>query len=118
MLTTNAFFGSGYETFLFDKNFVFDERRGERITDDVVSNCHQCGAPADVHVNCANEACHLLFIQCEKCNAKYENCCTPECQEIIHLPLEEQKALRKGQDNSNKIFKKGRAEHLLQKLNQ
>jgi UPF0176 protein len=107
----------GLENRFIGKNFVFDERRGERITEDVVSNCHQCGEPADVHVNCANEACHLLFIQCEKCNAKYENCCTPECQEIIHLPLEEQKALRKGQDNSNKIFKKGRSEHLFSRLN-
>ena len=24
------------------KNFVFDERRGERISEDVISNCHQC----------------------------------------------------------------------------
>ena len=46
------------------KNFVFDERRGERVSDEIVSNCHQCGAPCDTHVNCANESCHLLFIQC------------------------------------------------------
>ena len=94
------------------KNFVFDERRGERITEEIVSVCHLCGTPADTHTNCANSACHLLFIQCDKCKEKLDNCCSSECQEIYHLPLEEQKALRKGIDNSNKIFKKGRADHL------
>jgi UPF0176 protein len=49
------------------KNFVFDHRRAEKISDHVVANCHQCGSPCDVHVNCANEACHLLFIQCKDC---------------------------------------------------
>ncbi len=94
------------------KNFVFDHRRAERISDDVVSNCHQCGAPCDTHINCANEGCHLLFIQCEACADKMENTCSTECQEIIHLPFEEQKALRKGTHASNKIFKKGRSEKL------
>jgi UPF0176 protein len=97
------------------KNFVFDERRGERITDEIISVCHQCGTPADTHTNCANSACHLLFIQCDKCKEKLDNCCSNECQEIYHLPLEEQKALRKGINNSNKIFKKGRADHLTYK---
>ena len=94
------------------KNFVFDERRSERISEDVIANCHQCGEPADLHTNCANEACHLLFIQCEKCKKKMENCCSTNCMEINRLPFEEQKALRKGQGNSNDIFKKGRADHL------
>ncbi len=97
------------------KNFVFDERRGERITEEIVSVCHLCGTPADTHTNCANSACHLLFIQCDKCKKKLDNCCSTECQEIYHLPPEEQKALRKGIDNSNKIFKKGRADHLTYK---
>ena len=97
------------------KNFVFDERRGERITEEIVSVCHLCGTPADTHTNCANSACHLLFIQCDKCKEKLDNCCSSECQEIYHLPLEEQKELRKGIDNSNKIFKKGRAGHLTYK---
>ena len=78
------------------KNFVFDERVGERITDDVISQCHQCGAVCDTHVNCANDDCHLLFIQCETCVDKMNGCCTPECVHIASLPLEEQRALRKG----------------------
>ena len=98
------------------KNFVFDERRGERISDDIVSNCHQCGEPCDTHVNCSNEACHLLFIQCEKCRQTMNNCCSDECVNIIELSYEEQKKLRKGKHNSNKIFKKGRSDKLKYKL--
>ena len=95
------------------KNFVFDHRRAEKISDHVVANCHQCGSPCDVHVNCANEACHLLFIQCKDCSEKMKTTCSAECQEIIQLPYEEQKKLRKGSHASNKIFKKGRSKKLL-----
>ena len=94
------------------KNFVFDERRSEAISEDVIASCHQCGEPCDTHINCANEACHLLFIQCLSCAAQHNNCCSDSCADIIALPEEEQKALRKGTHNSNKIFKKGRAHHL------
>jgi UPF0176 protein len=94
------------------KNFVFDQRRGERISDDIIAQCHQCGAACDTHVNCANEACHLLFIQCESCAEKMDNCCSDPCKEIISLPYEEQKKLRRGKVVSNKIFKKGRSEVL------
>jgi UPF0176 protein len=97
------------------KNFVFDQRRAEKISDDVIASCHQCGAPADVHVNCENDACHLLFIQCDSCKQTMENCCSTNCMEINRLPPEEQKLLRKGQGNSNDIFKKGRTDHLSHK---
>jgi UPF0176 protein len=102
----------GVENKFVGKNFVFDERRGERISEEVIAQCHQCGAPCDTHINCANEACHLLFIQCSACQEKMSQCCSTACQEIIELPLEQQKALRKGVHNSNKIFKKGRADFL------
>ena len=98
------------------KNFVFDERRGERVSDEIVSNCHQCGAPCDTHVNCANESCHLLFIQCDDCKKQMNNCCSEECKEINALPYEEQKSLRKGKGNSNQIFKKGRSTKLKYKI--
>ncbi len=102
----------GLENKFIGKNFVFDERRGERISDEIISVCHQCGEPADTHTNCANEACHLLFIQCDSCREKMENCCSDECVDVIHLPEEQQKELRKGLNMSNKIFKKGRSERL------
>ena len=94
------------------KNFVFDERRAEKISEDIIAKCHQCGSPADIHTNCANDACHLLFIQCENCKEAMNNCCSTNCKDIHALPFEEQKELRKGQGNSNDIFKKGRADHL------
>ncbi len=94
------------------KNFVFDHRRGERITEHVIARCHQCGEPCDTHVNCANEACHLLFIQCDSCAAKMDQCCSDDCKAIVALPYQERKKLRKGKVVSNKIFKKGRSEVL------
>ena len=88
------------------KNFVFDNRLGERITDEIIATCHQCGQPADTHVNCDNEGCHLLFIQCENCKAKFEGCCSVACVDFIHLPLDQQVELRKGVDKGSNIFNK------------
>ena len=102
----------GLENKFIGKNFVFDERRGERISLDVIAQCHQCGTPCDSHVNCANEACHLLFIQCDSCKEKMKGCCCYDCQKIVSLPIEEQRKRRKGNQNSNKIFKKGRSKKL------
>ena len=90
------------------KNFVFDERLGERISDDVVSVCHQCGTPADHHTNCANDACHLLFVQCSACAEKYSGCCSVECHEFIQLPKEDQKFLRKEKSFNGTHFSKSR----------
>ncbi len=86
----------GLESKFKGVNFVFDERIGERVTDDVLSACHQCGKPCDTHVNCKNDDCHLLFIQCRECAEKMNGCCTPECMHTISLPIEEQRRLRKG----------------------
>ena len=90
------------------KNFVFDERLGERISGEVISNCHQCGEPADTHVNCANDACHILFIQCPNCAEKYAGCCSAKCADFIKLPLEEQKVRRKTEVFNGTKFSKGR----------
>ena len=103
----------GLESKFIGKNFVFDHRLGERITDDIVSQCHQCGKPCDNHTNCENEGCHLLFIQCDECKAEMENCCSTECQEIIHMPLVDQVTLRRGIKNGNMIFRKGKSDKLL-----
>ncbi len=90
------------------KNFVFDGRLGEKISDEVIAKCHQCGKPSDIHTNCANQGCHLLFIQCEECKTNYQNCCSEECQKIIQLPEEEQKELRKGIIKGSNIFNKSK----------
>lgn len=97
------------------KNFVFDQRLGERITEEIIAKCHQCGKPADTHVNCANDSCHLLFIQCEDCKKEMEGCCSKECQDFIHLPVEKQKELRKGIDKGRNVFNKSKARKLAKK---
>ena len=91
------------------KNFVFDNRLGERITEDVIAKCHQCQAPCDTHINCKNDGCHLLFIQCEVCANKYNQCCSNACKETIDLPLERQKEIRKGIENGIMVFNKSKA---------
>jgi UPF0176 protein len=100
----------GLENRFHGKNFVFDERLGERISEEIISHCHQCGDLADTHTNCKNEACHLLFIQCSNCAAKYDGCCCEDCQRIYHLPEEEQKLLRAGAKPPRNVFRKGRIE--------
>jgi UPF0176 protein len=90
------------------KNFVFDDRLGERITEDVIAKCHQCSQPADTHTNCKNDGCHLLFIQCQACDTQYDGCCSKVCQTVYNLPLEEQKELRKGIDKGMMVFNKSK----------
>lgn len=102
----------GLENKFIGKNFVFDHRRSEKVSDDVIAQCHQCGEPCDEHVNCDNQACHLLFIQCKSCQEKMKKCCSEDCVAVVELPEEEQKELRRGKSISNKIFKKGRSEAL------
>jgi UPF0176 protein len=107
----------GLENKFIGKNFVFDERLGERITEDIISVCHQCGTACDDHTNCKNDGCHLLFIQCKACAEKYNGCCSEECAEIVSLPKEEQKERRKGINKGRQVFKKGRSENILYKAN-
>lgn len=103
----------GIDNLFKGKNFVFDERLSERISCDIIANCHQCGKPCDTHTNCANLGCNILFIQCEDCKASMENCCSPECNDVIHLPEEEQKVLRKNRNLGHHVFKKGRINQLV-----
>ena len=99
---------AGLETRFIGKNFVFDDRLGERITEDIIAKCHQCGKPADTHTNCKNDGCHLLFIQCDDCAKQFDGCCTVECQTVYNLPLQEQVQLRKGIDKGMMVFNKSK----------
>lgn len=98
----------GVENNFIGKNFVFDERLGERITDDILSSCHICGKKCDAHVNCKNSSCHLLFIQCNSCQAILNGCCSQICSDFIKLEPEQQKAIRKGMDKGRNIFNKSK----------
>ncbi|MBO9633761.1 MAG: rhodanese-related sulfurtransferase [Chitinophagaceae bacterium] len=100
---------AGMESKFIGKNFVFDNRMGERITEDIISKCHQCGQPADTHVNCANDGCHLLFIQCPACAEKYQGTCSDACHQTVQLPDEEQKATRRGVEKGVHTFNKSRS---------
>jgi UPF0176 protein len=99
---------AGLESKFKGKNFVFDDRLGESITEDIIAKCHQCGKLADTHTNCKNDACHLLFIQCDECAKAFDGCCTTVCQEVYHLPLEQQEALRKGEKKGIQVFNKSK----------
>ena len=85
------------------KNFVFDERLGERISNKIISKCHQCGWPSDTHINCRNVNCNLLFIQCKTCKKDHEGCCSPDCIKVKNLPPEKQEKIRKPQQNKKRF---------------
>lgn len=105
----NSVKNSTLENKFLGKNFVFDNRLGEKIGDEIISSCHQCGTPCDAHINCANDGCHLLFIQCEGCREKFDSCCSVACQQTLALPDDRRKELRKGQQNGRMVFNKSRS---------
>ncbi|MFK7936409.1 MAG: rhodanese-related sulfurtransferase [Saprospiraceae bacterium] len=98
----------GLENKFLGKNFVFDERMGERIGEEIISKCHQCGKPCDTHVNCINDACHILFLQCDECAAAYENCCSRKCADFNQLPEEQREILKITTQFNGTKFGKGR----------
>jgi len=97
----------GLKNKFLGKNFVFDERLGERISPDIIAHCHQCGAPSDDHTNCANEHCHILFIQCTTCHTRYAGCCSDLCRDFTQLSAEEQKAQGPSMTFNGSSFGKG-----------
>ena len=99
---------SSIENKFLGKNFVFDNRLSERIGTEVISKCHLCGEVSDNHVNCNNEACHVLFIQCESCHKKLNGCCSISCKDNFELPIEVRKKARKIRKSNSRFFKKGR----------
>lgn len=90
------------------KNFVFDDRLGERISKDIISKCHQCGTVCDTHTNCRNDACHILFIQCDACSQKYEACCSVKCKQFMELPDDKRNLLKAKVKFNGTQFGKGR----------
>lgn len=110
---------AGLENKFIGKNFVFDERLGERISLDIISKCHQCGEPCDSHTNCSNDACHILFIQCTSCAGKYSTCCSKKCADFHALPQPERQRLKGTIEFNGTKFGKGRykALHKDEKLN-
>lgn len=96
---------AGLESKFVGKNFVFDERLGESVNGQIISRCHQCGKPSDSHTNCANHGCHILFIQCQECAAKFHGCCSDECAHEKTSGLTRSAGRRIGFGNSRKYRK-------------
>ena len=96
---------TGAENKYRGQNFVFDRRLAERISDDVVGECQQCGTANDRVTNCGNAACNVLLVQCPDCAATYDNCCTPRCAAIMALPADAQRELRKGRPARSTVEK-------------
>lgn len=77
----------GLENKFKGTNFVFDERLGERIGDEVISYCHLCTKnKTDQHHHCKNQVCHVLFLGCEDCVQKNNGYCSRYCQSFDKLP--------------------------------
>ncbi len=98
----------GIENKFIGKNFVFDERLGERISEEIISKCHQCGKPCDDHTNCVNDACHILFIQCVDCSTEYEATCSIKCKDFNLLDQDEKDKLKPKMEFNGTKFGKGR----------
>ncbi len=63
------------------KNFVFDERMGERVGDEIISYCQVCEeVKSDDYTHCKNELCHVLYISCESCLKKLDGYCSKICK--------------------------------------
>lgn len=78
----------GLPNLFLGKNFVFDERLGERIGDEVISNCHLCNLKkSDIHHHCQNKVCHVLFLVCDDCRDKYAGYCSRYCRIFDKLPV-------------------------------
>ena len=78
----------GLENRFQGKNFVFDERLGERIGHEIISDCHLCGSKkSDTHYHCKSEVCHVLFLACEDCVNKRAGYCSSWCQLFDRLPV-------------------------------
>ena len=81
----------GLENKFLGKNFVFDQRRAEKISDEIIAQCHQCGAPADIHVNCANEACHYCSYSVIRVKKKWKIAARQLVWKSIDYPMKSKK---------------------------
>ncbi len=69
------------------KNFVFDERMGEKIGDETIADCQVCEkVKCDDYIHCKNESCHILFICCPSCKEKLKGYCGKICMICDKFP--------------------------------
>lgn len=71
----------GLKNYFLGKNFVFDERMGEKISEDIISDCDICKkTKSDNYYNCKRSKCSKLFLACDNCLKKRKNFCSLKCQ--------------------------------------
>ena len=92
------------------KNFVFDERLGERVGEEIISHCHLCSKEkSDTHYHCKNQACHVLFLGCDACLERKGGYCSYRCQLFDQLPVSIKKmVIRNNHKKRLEQFKKHR----------
>ncbi|CAO3634013.1 unnamed protein product [Cunninghamella blakesleeana] len=75
------------------KNFTFDARMGESITDEITgTKCHICGTPCNRYQNCAHAQCNLLLLCCPNCASQFLNTCGRfHCYDTLHDFIHHQK---------------------------
>ena len=84
----------GLENKFKGKNFVFDERLGERVGSEIISTCHLCKkTKSDTHLHCKNQICHTLFIGCEGCVEKKQGYCCISCRLVDKLSVKHKKVI-------------------------
>ena len=77
----------GLENKFLGKNFVFDDRRAEKISDDILSKCHICKKkPCDDYTDCKNHSCDIMFICCEGCMERKRGYCSYVCMAFDAFP--------------------------------
>lgn len=93
------------------KNFVFDERLGEKIGEEVISYCHLCRKnKSDKHYHCKNQICHVLYLGCGECLEKRAGYCSGWCRLADKLPSNFKKTFARHYNRyfRGKQFKKAR----------
>ena len=69
------------------KNYVFDARITQKITDDILGTCDHCKEPNDDYTNCINAQCNKQIIVCPNCIGTYHNTCSKKCAELVRTKL-------------------------------
>jgi hypothetical protein len=59
-----------------------DETLSNTLLSVLTPKCIHCGSECENKVNCKNDDCKLLFIQCEKCAIEMKGCCSKNCIEL------------------------------------
>ncbi len=69
--------------FFRGKNYVFDGRLTQPVTDDILAECEQCKIAYDDYSNCINAECNKQIIVCPPCIEIFHNTCSQTCNDLV-----------------------------------